>query len=269
MRLWRAICLAGVCALAASSSLAARHVRHTAAPAPAAPAAHYTLKIVKVFPHDPNAFTEGLFYDHGTLYESTGRNGTSFIRQVNLDTGSVIQQTQVDSQYFGEGIAPWKGRIVSLTWQTQKGFVWNQADLKLKSSFNYKGEGWGMTGDGHDLIMSDGTPTIKFLDPDSLKVVKTISVNYNGQPLDQVNELEWIDGEILANIWRTRDLVRIDPKTGHVDAVVDMASLPEVASPPDDPDAVANGIAFDPVGHRIFVTGKLWPHLYQVELVKQ
>ena len=246
----------------------ARPARHTAPAAPA-PLAHYTLKIVKVFPHDPDAFTEGLFFDHGSLYESTGRNGTSFIRQVDLNSGNVIQQVQVDSKYFGEGIAPWNGRIVSLTWQTEKGFVWNQSDLKLKSSFSYKGEGWGMTGDGHNLIMSDGTPAIKFLDPNTLKVVKTIKVNYNGQPLDQVNELEWIDGEILANIWRTRDLVRIDPKTGRVDGVVDMAALPEVASPPSDPDAVANGIAFDPAGHRIFVTGKLWPHLYQVELVKQ
>ncbi|MEI9904359.1 MAG: glutaminyl-peptide cyclotransferase [Asticcacaulis sp.] len=215
------------------------------------------------------AFTEGLFYDHGSLYESTGRNGTSSIRQVNLDTGNVIQETSIDSRYFGEGIAPWNGNIVGLTWRTETGFVWNKANLALKSNFSYKGEGWGMTGNAHNLIMSDGTPTVKFLDPISLKVVKTIIVSYRGQPIDQVNELEWIDGQILANIWRTRNIVRIDPNTGHITGIVDLSALPEVTAPPPDEDAVANGIAFDPVGHRIFVTGKLWPHLYQVELVQQ
>ena len=253
-------------------ALAAAPVAAAPAKPPAAlttPVTHYALKIVKVFPHDPDAFTEGLFYDRGTLYESTGRNGTSYIRQVNLDTGSVMRQVQVDSQYFGEGIAPWNGHIVSLTWQTGKGFVWNQSDFKLKSSFAYKGEGWGMTGNAKNLIMSDGTPALKFLDPTTLKVVKTVNVTYNGKPIDQVNELEWVDGEILANIWRTRTIVRIDPASGRVDGLIDLSALPEVTSPPSDPDAVPNGIAFDPVSHRIFVTGKLWSHLYQVELVKQ
>ncbi len=268
MKIWRAVSVLALGALALTSACHATP-RKAAAPAPAtAPAVPiYKLKIIKVFPHDPEAFTEGLFYDHGSLYESTGRNGQSSVRQVNLDTGQVIQQAPIDSHYFGEGIAPWNGHIVGLTWQTEKGFVWNQADLHLKSTFAYKGEGWGMTGNAKNLIMSDGTPTLKFLDPVTLKVAKTITVTYLGKPVDQVNELEWIDGQILANIWRTRDIVRIDPTTGKITGVIDLSNLPEVNTPPSDPDAVANGIAFDPKGHRIFVTGKLWPHLYQVELV--
>lgn len=278
MQVRRALSLMLVAALAAApacsrpAAMATAPAASVAAASPATAATppalqRYSLKIVKVFPHDPNAFTEGLFYDHGSLYESTGREGKSSIRQVDLDTGQVIRQTTIDSHYFGEGIAPWNGRIIGLTWQTETGFVWNQADLKLKSNFAYKGEGWGMTGNSKNLIMSDGTPALKFLDPATLKVVKTVNVSYNGQPVDQINELEWIDGEILANIWRTHTIVRIDPASGQVDGLIDLSALPEAAAPPSDPDAVANGIAFDPAGHRIFVTGKLWSHLYQVELV--
>lgn len=227
----------------------------------------YTVRIVKTFPHDPKAFTEGLFYDHGVLYESTGRNGSSWIRKEDLDSGKVLQSARVANSYFGEGIVAWKGKIVSLTWQTEKGFVWDKASLKLKSSFHYVGEGWGMTHDGHDLIMSDGTPVLKFLDPDKLDVTRQVMVTLNGQPLSQVNELEYVDGAILANVWMTRDIVRIDPKSGQVTGIIDLSALPEESHPSDDRDAVANGIAYDPEGKRLFVTGKLWPHLYQIELV--
>ena len=255
----RLVQLSSVLALLASAPALAQ----TAAPAPQ----QYTVRIVKTFPHDPRAFTEGLFYDKGFLYESTGRNGTSWIRKEDLDTGKVQQSARVASTYFGEGIVAWKGKIVSLTWQTEKGFVWDQASLKLKSSFSYVGEGWGMTHDADSLIMSDGTPVLKFLDPDKLDVTRQVMVTLNGQPLAQVNELEYVDGSILANIWMTRDIVRIDPKSGQVTGVIDLSALPEEAHPLNDRDAVANGIAYDPAGKRLFVTGKLWPHLYQIELV--
>lgn len=229
----------------------------------------YSVKIIKTFPHDPQAFTEGLFYDRGHLYESTGRNGTSSIREVDLDSGKVLKSADIDEHFFGEGIVPWNGRIVSLTWRSGIGFVWNQNDLRVQKSFTYTGEGWGMTHDARNLIMSDGTPALKFLDPDSLNVVRTLNVSYDGQPVMRVNELEWVDGNILANIWMTHIVVRIDPASGKVNGVVDLDALPEVAAPPADQDAVPNGIAFDPDGHRLFVTGKLWPHLYQVELVPE
>ncbi len=234
---------------------------------PAPTPQQYTVRIVKTFPHDPQAFTEGLFYDKGFLYESTGRNGTSWIRKVDLDTGKVVQSAKVASAYFGEGIAAWKGRIISLTWRTEKGFVWDQSTLRLKSSFSYIGEGWGMTHDAQNLIMSDGTPVLKFLDPDTLTVARQLMVTLDGKPLDQVNELEYVDGAVLANIWMTRDIVRIDPKSGQVNGIIDLSALPEESHPLNDRDAVANGIAYDPVGKRLFVTGKLWPHLYQIELV--
>lgn len=229
----------------------------------------FNAEIVNTYPHDPKAYTEGLFYLNGTLYESTGRNGTSWIRQVNLQTGKVLRQATVDKRYFGEGIAPWKGQIVSLTWQSGVGFVWSEAGFKQLRSFKYSGEGWGMTADGHNLIMSDGTATIKFLDPVTLKVARTIDVSLDGHPIDQINELEWVKGELIANVWRTRQLIRIDPKTGTVTGVIDLMNLPEIINPGTDPDGVANGIAYDAVHDRLFVTGKLWPHLYEVRFTPE
>jgi glutamine cyclotransferase len=229
----------------------------------------YSVQIVKTYPHDPAAFTEGLFYLGGSLYESTGRNGQSWIRQVDLATGKPMRQVSIDKRYFGEGIAPWKGSIISLTWQAGTGFVWSQSSLKQLRSFTYSGEGWGMTADAKNLIMSDGTPIIRFLDPVTLKTVRTITVKLDGQPIDQVNELEWVKGELIANVWRTRQLIRIDPKTGKITGIVDLYNLPEIASPPADEDAVANGIAYDAAHDRLFVTGKLWPHLYEVRFTPE
>ena len=226
----------------------------------------YTVRVVTTYPHDVKAFTEGLFYLDGSLYESTGLHGTSSVRKVALDTGAVLKSVNIDRRYFGEGIAPWKGRIIGLTWQSRTGFVWNGKDFKLASTFRYTGEGWGMTQDGRSLIMSDGTPTLKFLNPVSLKVTRKLNVTLDGQTIDQINELEWVKGEVLANVWRSRAILRIDPKDGKVTGIVDLTALPETTGM-TDPDAVANGIAFDPIGNRLFVTGKMWPHLYQVELV--
>ncbi|HTN41794.1 MAG TPA: glutaminyl-peptide cyclotransferase [Asticcacaulis sp.] len=227
----------------------------------------YTVEVVKTYPHDTGAFTEGLYYRNGTLFESTGRNGQSFIRQVALDTGKVIRQATLDNKYFGEGIAPWGDKIISLTWTGGAGFVWSSADFKVKHSFSYSGEGWGLTGNHKHLIMSDGTATIRFLDPVSLKTVRTLPVTLNGRALDQINELEWVDGEIYANVWRTRDIVRIDPQTGKVTGIIELDRLPETQDETLEIDAVANGIAYDARAKRLFVTGKLWPNLYEVRLL--
>lgn len=227
----------------------------------------YRLEVVKTYPHDTKAFTEGLYYRDGSLYESTGRNGQSYIRQVALDTGKVIRQTTIDNKYFGEGIAPWGDHIVSLTWTGGAGFVWSGKDFKLKRSFSYTGEGWGLTGNDKNLIMSDGTSTIRFLDPVTLKVVRTIAVKLDGRDIDQLNELEWVDGEIYANIWRSRYIVRIDPQTGNITGIIQLNVLPETQDASLEVDAVANGIAYDAKAKRLFVTGKLWPNLYEVKLV--
>ena len=227
----------------------------------------YTVKVVKTYPHDPAAFTEGLYYRNGSLYESTGRNGQSFIRQVSLDSGKVIRQVTIDKKYFGEGIAPWGDHIISLTWTDGAGFVWSSKDFKVRRNFSYSGEGWGLTGNDKNLIMSDGTSTIRFLDPVTLKTVRTLPVTINGRAIDQINELEWVDGEIYANVWRTREIIRIDPQTGKITGVIQLNSLPETHDNTLDVDAVANGIAYDAKAKRLFVTGKLWPNLYEVKLV--
>lgn len=227
----------------------------------------YTVEVVKTYPHDTGAFTEGLYYRNGSLYESTGRNGQSFIRQVALDSGKVIRQVAVDKKYFGEGIAPWGDHIISLTWTGGAGFVWSNKDFKVSHSFFYTGEGWGLTGNSQNLIMSDGTSAIRFLDPLTLKTVRVLPVTLNGRNIDQINELEWVDGEIYANIWRTRDIVRIDPQSGKITGIIQLNNLPETEDNTLDVNAVANGIAYDAKAKRLFVTGKLWPNLYEVKLV--
>ena len=234
-----------------------------------APVQQYTVRIVKTFPHDPKAFTEGLFYDKGALYESTGRNGTSWIRKVDLDSGKVLQSAKVGSAYFGEGIAAWKGRLISLTWQTEKGFVWDQSSLKLKSSFSYTGEGWGMTKDANNLIMSDGTPVLRFLDPQNFKEVRRIQVTADGVPVDQVNELEWVGDEIYANVWHTDRIARIDPASGKIVGWIDLRKLYPAHGHDQTSEDVLNGIAYDPEHQRLFVTGKLWPKLYEIKLVRR
>lgn len=236
-----------------------------AMPALAAPIPTGRAEVRAVYPHDPRAYTEGLFYLHGDLYESTGMEGQSTIRHVRLKDGAVLQSVSISPQMFGEGIVNWGDEIISLTWRDQAGFRWDLKSLALRGSFSYPGEGWALTQDGKNLIMSDGTPVLRVLEPRTLKVVRRIKVTADGQPVMNLNELEWVKGEILANIWQTNRIARIDPRTGRVKAWIDLSDLPE-AQRHTDPDAVLNGIAYDREHDRLFVTGKDWPHLYEIRL---
>jgi glutamine cyclotransferase len=228
----------------------------------------YDVEVVHAYPHDTSAFTEGLFYLNGYLYESTGLESHSSIRKVRLDTGAVVQKIDLPVQYFGEGIVNWQGRLISLTWKSQIGFVFDLATLKLEKSFQYDGEGWALTQDGRQLIMSDGTPELRFLNPTTLKETRRLQVTLNGTPLRNVNELEWVQGEIYANVWQSDRIVRIDPHSGAVIGVIDLKGIlgsTRVSSP----DGVLNGIAYDAKADRLFVTGKNWPTLFEIRLKKR
>ncbi|NML11716.1 glutaminyl-peptide cyclotransferase [Sphingobium sp. AR-3-1] len=221
--------------------------------------------LVKTYPHDSTAFTEGLFFLDGALYESTGLEGQSDIRKVALKTGKVLQRRVVDPPYFGEGIVNWGGKLVSLTWRHRRGFVWNLADFAPLSEFRYDGEGWGMTQDGRSLIMSDGTAQLRFLDPDRLTERRRITVTWNGRAVDRLNELEYVKGEVWANIWYDTRIARIDPATGAVIDWIDVAPLRKAAGVTDS-EAVANGIAYDAAKDRVFITGKNWPKLFEIKV---
>jgi glutaminyl-peptide cyclotransferase len=221
--------------------------------------------VINTYPHDRGAFTQGLVYLDGTLLESTGLNGQSTLRRVDLKTGKVLKQVEVPSQYFAEGLALLNGKLFQLTWQNQKGFVYDLESFKLEKEFSYTGEGWGLTTDGQSLIMSDGTSQIRFLDPVTFEVKRTINVQDHGQPISRLNELEYVKGEIFADIWTTDFVVRIDPATGNVLGAIDFRGL----LAPEDRQAntdVLNGIAYDAAGDRLFVTGKFWPKLFEVRL---
>jgi glutamine cyclotransferase len=233
----------------------------------AVPVYGYTVKAT--YPHDPQAFTEGLFYQDGVLYESTGLNGQSSIRKVALETGKVLQQRDIPSQYFGEGIAPVGKKIVSLTWNSQVGFVFDIDTFQPTGTFQYQGEGWALTTDGKRLYMSDGTQYIRVLDPDTLQVTRRIRVSADGVNVTQINELEWVEGEILANIWQTDRVARIDPFSGQVRGWIDLKGLDRLAGAAQNTDNVANGIAYDAAKKRLFVTGKRWPKLFEIELKKK
>ena len=253
-------------ALTLTPGASAGQRRGAAKPAPAAvtpPPVHgYT--VLRSYPHDPQAFTQGLEYVDGVLYESTGLNGRSGIRKVTLETGAVVQSQPLDPAYFGEGITVWKNRIIQLTWQSGLGFVYDRETLQQQRSFKYSGEGWGLTHDGTRLIMSDGSDngTLRLLDPETLRQVGTLTVRDGGRPVGRLNELEWVKGEIYANIWQSERVAVISPKTGHVTAWIDLHGLlnPREASAVD----VLNGIAYDAKGDRLFVTGKLWPRIFHI-----
>jgi glutamine cyclotransferase len=225
----------------------------------------YSATVVHRYPHDPQAFTEGLLYHDGFLYESTGRNGQSSIRKVVLRTGALVQQKALDSGYFGEGIVVWKDRLIQLTWKTQVGFVYDVITFQQRSTFHYPGEGWALTQDGHRLIMSDGSSDLRLIDPDGLTEIGRIHVTCDGRPVHRINELEWVKGEIYANIWVTNFIARIDPATGNIVGLIDLTDLVKSAVDVSG-DNVLNGIAYDGNADRLFVTGKLWPTLYQIKL---
>jgi glutamine cyclotransferase len=226
----------------------------------------YSYLVVNEYPHDPRAFTQGLVFEDGYLYEGTGLYGSSSLRRVALETGEVQQMLELPSQYFGEGIAIYDGnKIAQLTWRSEVGFVYDKTDFDLLDQFTYASEGWGLTYDGSRLIMSDGTSTLHYLDPETLEEISTAEVVDADGPVERLNELEYINGYIYANVWTTDRIAIIDPTTGHVTAWIDLEGLlsPEEAEEAD----VLNGIAYDAGADRLFVTGKLWPSLFEIELV--
>jgi glutamine cyclotransferase len=225
-------------------------------------------KVVKAYPHDPEAFTQGLFFHEGFLYESTGLHGRSTIRKVEIETGKVLQAVQLPDEFFGEGIARWGDRLIGITWQEQTAFVLDLKTFKLWRKFNYPGEGWGITQNDRELVMSDGTPELRFLDPLSFKETRRLRVTSDGKPVAMLNELEWVDGEIWANIWQSDRIARINPKTGAVTAWIDLSGLSGLLPNRRGSDDVLNGIAYDTARKRLFVTGKLWPKLFEIELTK-
>lgn len=234
-----------------------------------APTPIYTYRVVRAYPHDPNAFTQGLVYQDGYLYEGTGLKGASTIRRVELTSGRVLKKQPIDSIYFGEGIVLWKGKLIEITWQSKIGFIYDQSTFKKLGSFKYDTEGWGLTHDGKRIIMSDGTSTLYFRDPETLAQTGTLQVTDQGNPVVNLNELEYIKGEIWANVWRSDRIARIDPKSGKVTGWIDLSGLlkPEYVKPGMQPD-VLNGISYDEAKNRIFVTGKLWPKLFEIELFR-
>lgn len=223
-------------------------------------------RVIHVYPHDDQAFTQGLIYLDGSLYESTGLNGQSSLRKVDLVTGKVLQEQTVPSQYFAEGLTNWGNTLIQLTWKAHVAFVYDRASFRLLKTLHYPWEGWGLTQDGKHLILSDGSETLHFLNPDDLSEVRKIRVTDHGSPVEQLNELEYIHGEIYANVWMTDKIARISPETGKVLGWIDLAGLlPAIELRSND--AVLNGIAYDAAHNRLFVTGKLWPRLFEIQVV--
>ena len=225
----------------------------------------YGYRVVRSYPHDPTAFTQGLEYVDGVLYEGTGLNGSSSIRKVKLETGEVVQRRDVARAYFGEGITVWKTDLIQLTWQSNVAFVYDRQTFAPLRSFKYKGEGWGLTHDGTNLIMSDGSDELRVLDPATFAERRRIKVTAVGLPLRNLNELEFMKGEILANVWTTDSVARVSPDTGRVAGYIDLRGL---LTPAEQRSVdVLNGIAYDEKNDRLFVTGKLWPKLFEIKIV--
>jgi glutamine cyclotransferase len=232
---------------------------------PASSAPEYTYRILQVYPHDPHAFTQGLEYHDGFLYEGTGLEGHSTLRKVNLETGRVLQETRLSDEYFGEGVTVLADRILQLTWRAEKGFIYERDSFHLLRAFSYPGEGWGLTNDGSRIYMSDGSAEIRVWDPDTLRETRRITVHDGETAVARLNELEIVRGQIYANVWLTDRIVRISPADGRVLGWIDLSGL---LSPAERTHAdVLNGIAYDAAGGRLFVTGKLWPKLFRIEVV--
>jgi glutamine cyclotransferase len=226
----------------------------------------YSYNIVNTYPHDPDAFTQGLVFEDGVLYEGTGLLGHSTLRRVELETGAILQIRELPDQFFGEGITIYGNEVIQLTWRSNVGFVYDKNSFELLQEFNYSTEGWGITHDGEHLIMSDGTSTLHFLDPQTFEEISQLAVFDNDGPVTRLNELEYVRGEIYANVWQTDRIARIAPGTGRVIGWID---LEELLSEEDrnEPVDVLNGIAYDVNTDRLFVTGKLWPKLFEIELI--
>ena len=235
---------------------------NVSAPASVVP---YTYEVVKRWPHDRSAFTQGLVFREGSLLESTGLNGQSRLREVHLETGRVLKQVALPQVYFAEGLAVLGSEVFQLTWQNRKAFVYDVDTFQARKEFAYEGEGWGLTTDGTALILSDGTARLRFLEPATFAVKRTLDVTREGKPLERLNELEFIHGEIFANVWQSDDVVRIDPATGVVRGVVDFSGLLAPQDRRAETD-VLNGIAYDAKGDRLFITGKNWPWVFEVRL---
>jgi len=228
----------------------------------------YSYTVVRTYPHDRRAFTQGLQYLDGMLYEGTGLNGESTIRKVKLETGEVLQRRDLSREHFGEGITVWKSELFQLTWQSGLAFVYDKDTFAPKRSFRYRGEGWGLTLDADSFIMSDGTDALRFLDPATFGERRRLRVTALGQPVRNLNELEYVKGEVLANVWMTDTVARIDPTNGKVVGWINLSGLltPGEQATADAAGGVLNGIAYDAAGDRLFVTGKLWPKLFEIKL---
>jgi len=226
----------------------------------------YTYNITNTYPHDRDAFTQGLVFEDGVLYEGTGLFGHSTLRRVELETGDILQIRELSDQFFGEGITIYEDKIIQLTWQSNIGFVYDKDSFELLQEFNYSTEGWGITHDGERLITSDGTSTLHFLDPQTFEEIGQLEVFGNDGPVTRLNELEYIQGEIYANVWQTDRVARIAPQTGRVIGWIDLRGL-LTAEDRSEPVDVLNGIAYDAEADCLFVTGKLWPKLFEIELI--
>jgi glutamine cyclotransferase len=228
----------------------------------------YGYRIVNVYPHDSRAFTQGLVYHEGFLFESTGRYGRSTLRKVRLESGEVIQQHPLGARYFAEGLTDWGDSLIQLTWRSGIGFVYDLRTLMVWREFTYLGEGWGLTHDRERLIMSDGSSNLRFLNPATFEEIGRLPVRDKGEPVENLNELEFVRNDIFANVWHTGRIAIIEPRSGQVVGWVDLSGL---LSNRDrtDPEAVLNGIAYDTAGDRLFVTGKLWPKLFEIQLERR
>ncbi|MCX5993785.1 MAG: glutaminyl-peptide cyclotransferase [Chloroflexi bacterium] len=223
----------------------------------------YTYKVVNTFPHDRQAYTQGLAFENGILYEGTGGYGSSSIRKVDLESGRVLQEYKLPERYFGEGITLYKDTLIQLTWKSNTGFVYDKNSLKLLREFSYPTDGWGITHDGSRIIMSDGTSKLYFLDPESFNTTGYVEVHDKNGPVNMLNELEYIDGKIFANVWATDNIVIIDPDDGSIAGWIDLSWLRDAGYYNNSTD-VLNGIAYDAERGRMFVTGKLWPQLFEI-----
>ena len=222
-------------------------------------------RVIATYPHDTGAFTQGLFFSDGRLFESTGQHGESAVRELDLATGKVTREVRLPAQYFGEGSTGWGKTIVSLTWKHGKGFRWDRDSFRKLGEFAYAGEGWGLTQDGTSLILSDGSSELRFLDPDSFAEQRRVRVTWRGRPVSQINELEYVRGEVLANIWHSPLIVRIDPASGVINGVIDLRAVIALVEVSDS-EAVLNGIAYDAKAGKLYVTGKRWPKLFEIAL---